>query len=154
MKIKSDIWQVTSDKGRRPARSETFVAYDPLPATRHSEKGIALIITLILLSVTLFMAIAFLAISRRERGSVTTSVDTATARLAADSALANAQAQIIANIFATTNPFNSSLLVSTNYINPFGFFPGVINATNVNYDFLAVGGTYTVGDFEQNVANL
>ena len=43
------------------------------------------------------MAVAFLAISRRERGSVTTSTDTATARLAADAALASAQAQIISS---------------------------------------------------------
>ena len=77
--------------------------------TRTAERGIALIITLILLSVTLVMAIAFLAISRRERGSVTTSTDTATARLAADSALASAEAQIMANILATTNPYNFGL---------------------------------------------
>ena len=119
-----------------------------------SERGVALIITLILLSVTLFMAIAFLAISRRERGSVTTATDTATARLAADSALANAQAQIIANIFATTNPFNSSLVVSTNYINQNGFISGVANATNVNYDFLSGGGALNPNQFEQNIANL
>src|SRR5271154_2635068 len=133
MKIKSDKkvtnekWQVTS---HGKTRHSSLV-------TRHCARarGVALIITLILLSVTLFMAIAFLAISRRERGSVTTSVDTATARLAADSALANAQAQIIAGIFATTNPFNSSLLVSTNFINGNGFANGIANPTNVNYDY-------------------
>src|SRR5471032_2970795 len=75
------------------------------------ERGIALILTLILLSVTLVMAIAFLAISHREQGSVVTSTDTATARLAADSALANAEAQIMANVLSTTNPFNFGLLV-------------------------------------------
>ena len=122
---------------------------------RSSERGIALVITLILLSVTLFMAIAFLAISRRERGSVTTSVDTATARFAADSALNSAQAQIIANIYATTNPYNSSLLVSTNFINRNGFNSSlaVVNPTNVNYAY-PNGNPLTAGDFEQNVANL
>jgi hypothetical protein len=120
---------------------------------RKSQEGIALVITLILLSVTLFMAIAFLAISRRERGSVTTATDTATARLAADSALANAQAQIIANIFATTNPYSSSLLVSTNFINVNGFTNGVANVTNVNY-FDASGNLLSGVNFEQNVANL
>ncbi|HEX3857151.1 MAG TPA: hypothetical protein VHY30_07645, partial [Verrucomicrobiae bacterium] len=144
-KVTSDKWQVTGCK-----------ACHPSPVTGHSQRGIALIITLILLSVTLIMAVAFLAISRRERGSVTTATDTATARLAADSALANAQAQIIASIFATTNPYNSSLLVSTNYINPYGFNASVsgYNPTNVNYDFLSGPGTYTAGDFEQNIANL
>jgi Tfp pilus assembly protein PilX len=55
------------------------------PARQH---GIALVITLIMLSVTLIMAVAFLAISNRERGSVTTTTDAAHARQAADSALA------------------------------------------------------------------
>ena len=67
------------------------------------------------------MAIAFLALSRRERGAVTTVTDTASARLAADAALANAEGQIMANALATTNPYNFGLLVSTNYINPVGF---------------------------------
>ncbi len=45
----------------------------------------ALVISLIMLSVTLIMAVAFLALSRRERSAVTTTTDTAAARLAADS---------------------------------------------------------------------
>ena len=95
----------------------------------------ALVITLILLSVTLVMAVAFLAISRRERNAVTTATDTASARLAADAALANAEAQIVANIFATTNvaAYNFGLLVSTNYINGYGFQPRRAIPTNVNY---------------------
>ncbi len=84
---------------------------------RQSREGIALVITLILLSVTLFMAIAFLAISRRERGSVLTETDTVTARLAADSGLAKAlEAQILATVLLTTNTYNFGLLVSTNYV--------------------------------------
>ena len=58
------------------------------------------------------MAVAFLAIGRRERNSVTTTTDTATARLAADAALANAEAQIIARILSAKNPYNFGLLVS------------------------------------------
>jgi hypothetical protein len=81
-----------------------------------SERGVALVITLILLSVTLVMAVAFLAISGRDRGSVTTQTDTATTRLAADSALAAAEAQIAANALSATNPYAFGLLVSTNYI--------------------------------------
>ncbi len=82
---------------------------------RVSERGVALVITLILLSVTLVMAIAFLAISRRERGSVTTETDSTTAKLAADSALAQAEARIVSQILITTNPYVQPLLVSTNY---------------------------------------
>jgi hypothetical protein len=121
---------------------------------RKSERGIALIITLILLSVTLVMAIAFLAISNRERGSVTTSTDAVTAKLAAEAALANAQAQIIASIYATTNPFSAGLVVSTNFQNAYGFVPNISDPTNVNYDYLSGGGALSAVDFEQNVANL
>src|SRR5271168_3740252 len=122
MKIKRDMRQAAGDQRRLAAREAN--SSHPSPVTRHPEKGIALVITLILLSVTLVMAIAFLAISRREAGSVATSTDTVTARLAADAALASAQAQIIATILATTNLYNSSLIVSTNYINVNGFTNG------------------------------
>jgi Flp pilus assembly protein TadG len=81
---------------------------------QHSQRGVALIITVILLSVLTLMVLAFLAVSRRERGAVTTTTDTASARLAADAALANAEAQIVANALATTNPYNFGLIVSTN----------------------------------------
>ena len=107
----------------------------PRFSNRRSRSGIALIITLILLSVTLVMALAFLAISRRESSSVTTAGDTATARLAADSALANAEAQAMANVLSTTNPYNFGLLVSTNYINPNGF-DTTVPFQNINYDHL------------------
>ena len=55
-------------------RNQKSEVGDPASGIRSlsSERGIALILTLILLSVTLVMAIAFLAISRREQGSVTT----------------------------------------------------------------------------------
>ena len=121
-----------------------------------SRRGIALVITLIMLAVTLVMAVAFLAVARRERNAVTTSTDTATARLAADTALAAAQAQVVANILATTNPYNYSLLVSTNYQNAFGFDRTVttVNPTNVNYDYLAGGGLLNSADLIQNIANL
>ena len=97
---------------------------DSSPHLLHSRRsGIALVITLILLAVTLVMALAFLAISRRESSSVTTASSTATARLAADSALANAEAQAMATILSATNPYNFGLLVSTNYLptNTFAF---------------------------------
>ncbi len=126
------------------------------PIVNHKSRGgFALIITLILLSVTLIMAVAFLAISRRERGSVTTSTDTATARLAADSALANAEAQIMSTVLADTNPFINNLIVSTNYINVYGFTNGSANPLNINYDhYNNGGGQLSKADFLQNVANL
>ena len=108
-----------------------------------SQRGVALIITLILLAVVTIMAITFLGISRRERNSVTTVTDTATARLAADAALANAEAQIIANAVVTTNPYGFGLLVSTNYINPIGFQSGISSYTNVNYQYPGGNNVYS-----------
>jgi hypothetical protein len=124
-----------------------------------AERGVALIITLILLSVTLVMAVAFLAISRRERGSVATESDTTAAKFAADSALAHAEARIVAQILVTTNPYVQPLLVSTNYFNSFGFNPisdnGIPNLTNVNYVYRINNGGALAGlDLAQNIANL
>jgi hypothetical protein len=99
------------------------------------------------------MAITFLALSRRERSAVSTVTDTAGARLAADAALANAEAQVIANVLSTTNPFNFSLLVSTNYINTNGFVNGSASPTNVNY-FYSDGTPVTGNNFLQLLANL
>ena len=92
----------------------------------HRKRGIALVITLILLSVTLIMAVAFMAVARRERNAVNTTTDTALARLATDSALAAAEGQIMANYFASNNPYNFGLLVSTNVL-PLGYDPTALN---------------------------
>ena len=112
MRTKSDMWQVTGDRMKSATRKVHSCHVSRV--TCHPQRGVALVITLILLSVVTFMAITFLALSRRERSAVTTVTDTASARLAADAALANAEAQVIANVLATTNPYNFSLLVSTN----------------------------------------
>ncbi len=134
-----------------PSLACRAVASERRLATRHSQRGVALIITLILLSVVTFMAIAFLALSRRERSAVATVTDTASARLAADAALANAEAQVIANVLATTNPYNFSLLVSTNFINPVGFTNGGLNDVNYYDQF----GIFLNGNnFLLNLANL
>jgi len=67
--------------------------------------------------------------SRRERGAVTTATDTTLARLAADSALAAAQAQIVANVLTTnTGMYDFHLLSSTNYLPP-GYNP--FNISNI-----------------------
>jgi hypothetical protein len=131
---------------------------------RHSQSGIALVITLIMLSVTLVMALAFLALAKRERGSVSTGTDKTVALNAARSGLDHAQAQVVANMLssfntnvnaASSNAYNLHLLVSTNYINPLGFVQGggsygSPNPTNVNY----AGPFATVDQRNQNIANL
>ncbi len=141
--------------GDRARRCEALAANRQSPIVNR-KSGVALVITLIMLSVTLVMAIAFLAISRRERNSVGTNTDTTVARLAADSALAAAQAQIVANILTTNAAiYDFHLMVSTNYQNSAGYFIGSQNPTNVNFDFRNVDGApLNAADFQQNVANL
>lgn len=162
MKLKCDMWRVTSDEKNNasrsalaaPKRSEGGHSCHPSPVTRHA-RGVALIITLILLAVVTFMALTFLAVSRRERNAVTTTTDTTSAQLAADDALASAEGQIVANMLANTNPYNFGLLVSTNYINASGFTRGVASPTNVNFDYYNNGpGPLLQQDFLQNLANL
>jgi hypothetical protein len=140
-----------------PAAPENGAA--PRAVAVPAQRGIALVITLIMLSVTLVMAVAFLALARRERNSVSTATDTTNAKLAADSALAAAQAQIMANVLATNvGTYNFGLLVSTNYINYNGFTQFVANPLNVNYShldpsrppFTPLG----AADLVQNIANL
>jgi hypothetical protein len=143
---------VGAQRSARPT-PQPLVSRHVSRVTCHPQRGVALIITLILLSVVTFMAVTFLALSRRERSAVATVTDTAGARYAADAALANAEAQVIANVLSTTNPYNFSLLVSTNYINPLGFQSGVSSPTNVNYQY-SNGVPISGNDFLQNLTNL
>jgi hypothetical protein len=140
--------------GFNPPCSRTVAAGRQSSIINHkSQSGVALVLTLILLSVALVMTLAFLAISGREQGSVTTQTDTATTRLAADAGLAAAEAQITANILSTTNPYSFDLIVSTNYINTAGFQSGVANFINVNY-YDSAGNFLAGNNFLQNLENL
>lgn len=102
---------------------------------RRSQRGVALIITLILLSVITFMAVTFLVVSRAERSSVGTSTDQIIAREAATAGMERAKAELIASILGYTNYANYDLLVSTNYINPLGYRSGVASYTNVGFTY-------------------
>ncbi len=115
-----------------PLSTPEKVRTDPGAPARPAE-GIALIVTLIMLSVITFMAITFLVLSQRERGAVTTNTEQARARLAADTALARAEAELVASMMATSNQFDYGLLVSTNYISPVGYVTGNRSLTNVSY---------------------
>ncbi|HWQ90934.1 MAG TPA: pilus assembly PilX N-terminal domain-containing protein, partial [Clostridia bacterium] len=124
---------------------------------RAGQSGVALVITLILLSVITFMAIAFLVLSRGERSSVATVTDEAVARLAADNALEQAKVQLIGPMMTGDNPFNFDLLVSTNYVNPLGFQVGPTivqeNVTNASYVY-PNGTALSAAHSLQNLANL
>ncbi|MCB1128079.1 MAG: hypothetical protein KDM81_16420, partial [Verrucomicrobiae bacterium] len=107
-----------------------------------SQRGVALVITLVMLSVVTLMAITFLAVSRRERAAVAVSEYQITSRLMSDTALARAQADIVSRLLATRSFLGYDYRVSTNLSSPYGFdprqAPGLPNFTNVNYDFVLV----------------
>ena len=131
---------------------------------RHSQSGVALVITLIMLSVITLLAVAFLAISRRNKESVGTSQDQAIARDMAEAARARAQAEVMARMMSTvqgtnivTNVLNFELTVSTNYINQAGFIGGTIaeDPANVNYEHYSNSTAPLFGDdIVRNIGNL
>ena len=118
------------------------------------QRGIALVVTLILLSVVTFLAVAFLFLARRERGAVAITIDMSIARRAAESATEQAKVHVMASLISANNQFNYGLIVSTNYRYPSGFIPNSSGLTNVNYDYRNDGAVLNGGDFLQNVANL
>lgn len=110
-----------------------------------ARRGIALVITLIMLSVVTITAVTFLAVSRRERGAVAAAGEQIDARYATDAALNRVKAEIASRINASTNRSAFGLMVSTNYWNPkanlgvdsFARSGDRAALTNVNYDLLA-----------------
>ena len=125
---------------------------------RRGERGFALVITLILLAIITFMAIAFLVVSRSERSSVGTATDHTLAQMAAEAGKEDAIASMVAPMMGFTNRYDFDLGVSTNYINRLGFSSsyGFRDGfkTNVNYEYLVGGGVLSPGDRLQNIANL
>lgn len=105
-----------------------------------SQRGVALVITLVMLSVVTLMAITFLAVSRRERAAVAVSEFQMNSRLMADTALARAQADIVSRMLAGRSFLAYDYRVSTNFSNPYGYdsrqSAALPNFTNVNYDFV------------------
>jgi len=106
------------------------------PCAASRQRGIALVITLILLAIITFMAIAFLVLSSGQRNAVVGQTDQNLARYGADAAQARALADLLSTVLISTNPSGIGLKVSTYYANPDGFAPGVSSPTNVNYDFV------------------
>jgi hypothetical protein len=118
------------------------------------ENGVALVITLLFLSVITFLAIAFLSMTRRDRSAVTATLDVDTARSMSDAALARAQTEIIAQMMAQTDILSYDYMASHNFINPFGFTSGVANSNNVNYDSLITNGGANNPNWATNIGNL
>lgn len=122
------------------------------------QRGVALVITLIMLAVVTLMAITFLAVSRRERASVTVTEEQTTARLMAEAANARARADLLARMQSEGTFLAYDLAVSTNFINPAGFDPSLPpdqpNLTNVNYDYRRDGSPLSKDHLYRTIANL
>ena len=126
-----------------------------LESSNSSERGVALVITLILLSVITFMAIAFLVISRHASEAVTSVTQQAVAKQAAADAVQQVEANVIASMLAKNEGFDFGPLVSQNYQSPF-FIPGLPatpDITNVNY-YYANGAPLSAADEVQMLNNL
>jgi hypothetical protein len=159
--VVSDQWSVISNQAVHGSRITHHVSRITRPssvAPRPSERGVALVITLVLLSVITFMAVTFLVVSRSQHGAVSIETDQQIARMAADTARERAIAELLAPIMTWNNEFNYGLLVSTNYINTVGYdqtLPlGTVYPLNVNYDYTIAGAPLTLNQQLQNLANL
>ncbi len=123
-----------------------------------SQRGVALVVTLVMLSIVTFMTVVFLGISRRERTSVKVTEDQGTARLMADTALARAQAQVLARMLSASNVLNYDFAVSTNFASPRGFDSNLgASLENVGYpdpNGASLNSKDLENDFLQNLANL
>lgn len=126
--------------------------------SRPTRSGVALVITIVMLAVITFLTVAFLALMGREKGAVKTNIDQTTARLAAETGLERAKAELLASIMATTNIASFDLLVSTNYIRYDGFdaaAQGTLNPeTNVNFEYVVGGAPLSAQEVLQNLTNL
>ncbi len=126
------------------------------------EQGVALVVTLIMLAVVTFLAVAYLAMSRREQSSIHTATEQNRARLMAEAGFDHLKGKVMANILTYTNLGNYDLLVSTNFNNPLRTefrpslrFPSVGYLTNVClYDTNGAPIPWTVDDLRVSLGNL
>lgn len=120
---------------------------------RHKQ-GVALVTTVIMLSIVTIMTVAFLGVTRRERASVIASTDLTISRQMSKMGSERAVGEVVSRMIRDNSIQSIDFLVSTNYYNPEGFEPGLATAGNVNYFFREGGGNLSQVDALQNIANL
>ncbi|MBA4148566.1 MAG: hypothetical protein H0X66_10670 [Verrucomicrobia bacterium] len=122
----------------------------------NQQRGVALVITLIMLSVITFLAVAFLVLTRRDKAAVNVSLTQTDSRFMADTAMARAEAEIVSRMIATTNMLNYDLLMTRNYIKAEGFSSGETDLLNVNYELQDNGDTKWANEEDKilNIYNL
>lgn len=105
-----------------------------LKTSNSSERGVALIITLIFLAIITFMAVTFLVLSRHASEAVTTVTQQAISQQAAQSAVEQAEANIVATMTARGEGFDFGPVISQTYQSATGFTNNVaLNPANVSY---------------------
>ena len=102
--------------------------------SRRGNQGVALVTTVIMLSVITMMTVAFLTITRRERASVTAFNASSVAKEMAALARERAIAETTSRMYAEGNMYAYDLLVATNYFNPNGFDSDRSNLTNQSFN--------------------
>lgn len=120
----------------------------------NKKQGVALVTTVIMLSIVTIMTVAFLGVTRRERATVIASTELTMAKQFAQMGADRALAEVVSRMIRDNAIQSIDFLVSTNYYNPFGFRSGVANAGNVNYFVREDGSSLSAVDHLQNIANL
>ncbi len=148
-----------SSKSKHRPAGRLGAAHSSLSTLHSPTSAVALVITLLMLSVITFLAVAFLAVTRRDREAVNSTLDQGDARSMQEVALARAQAEIIAHMQAHGDTNSYEFFSSHNYINPNGFDASqplnVVDTNNVNYDFISSTGLpLNASNWVQNIANL
>ena len=120
------------------------------------EQGIALITTLIMLSLVTFLSVAFLTLTRQERQTVAVLGDIVMAEEMERTSMDRAVGEIVTRMLTTNGPNSRQVydfMVSTNFERPGGFLSGQASLANVNYKD-GNGAPLNPGDQRRNIANL
>ncbi len=114
------------------------------------QSGVALVITLIMLSVITIIAVAFLALSQRERSAVATTLTGTEAELAARAGHERAKAEILANIREFVNTYTNRQTIGPDlFVSRAEPYYGNFNAPNFNFNDLL-----TVANYHSELTNL
>ena len=124
------------DGGRQFIQKRRRTAFAAALQNRDS-RGVALVITLMMLAMVTVMAIIFLALARAERRSVKIVEDLETAKVMSAAGLERAKAQTIATMAASGSKLNYDLSVSTNFYNYGGYDRNTtaFDPANVSYTY-------------------
>jgi hypothetical protein len=153
--VSKDSGRWASDFGRRTRKN--FGAWS-LELGASPRDGVALVITLIMLSIITFLAVAFLVLTQRENKSATIAMDQKTAHHAADTAFQRVCSELLVDGMVHTNFQFFGMKVSTNFINYGGFIDGLSpsDPRNVNYDHETnnIGFMGGAVEWERNISDL